>query len=88
MVIVFHIIGGSGADAGSSIAVDAAGNAYIAGTATSIAFPTANPLSPNSPTQTLCLFHAQQLARFVQGPGGFHLWKAPQKTQHEKPYLW
>jgi hypothetical protein len=37
-------LGGTGEDAGGSIAVDAAGNAYVTGETTSTNFPTANPL--------------------------------------------
>jgi len=39
-------LGGSGPDAGSSIAVDGAGRAYIAGYTNSYDFPTANALQP------------------------------------------
>ena len=37
-------LGGSGADQGYGIAVDAAGNAYVTGCTASTNFPTANPL--------------------------------------------
>jgi len=37
-------LGGSGGDAGHAIAVDSAGNAYIAGSTSSANFPTASPL--------------------------------------------
>src|SRR5439155_18660217 len=47
-------LGGSGADTARAIAVDTAGNMYVAGTTSSIDFPTANALTPNSPAQTLC----------------------------------
>ncbi len=40
-------LGGTGEDAGRGIAVDAAGNAYVAGITTSQDFNTRNPLQPN-----------------------------------------
>jgi uncharacterized protein (TIGR03437 family) len=40
-------LGGAGEDAGRGIAVDAAGNAYVAGITTSQDFNTRNPLQPN-----------------------------------------
>jgi hypothetical protein len=39
-------LGGSGTDAGSGIAVDSSGNAYVIGVTASANFPTANPLQP------------------------------------------
>lgn len=47
-------LGGTGADIASSIAVDVAGNIYIAGSTASNNFPTSNALTSNSPAQTLC----------------------------------
>lgn len=40
-------LGGSGEDHGSGIAVDAAGNAYVAGETYSTNFPTVNPIQPH-----------------------------------------
>ncbi|MGH9181821.1 MAG: SBBP repeat-containing protein, partial [Acidimicrobiales bacterium] len=39
-------LGGGGAEAANGLAVDAAGNAYVAGSTVSTDFPTANPLQP------------------------------------------
>jgi beta-propeller repeat-containing protein len=47
-------LGGSGADEANSLAVDTAGNMYIAGSTMSLDFPTVNALTPNSPAQGLC----------------------------------
>jgi hypothetical protein len=43
-------LGGSLADWGTAIAVDAAGNAYVTGTTQSSNFPTVNPVQPTNPT--------------------------------------
>src|ERR1700688_612135 len=40
------IIGGTGYDLGTSVAVDAAGNVYITGTTTSLDFPVKNGFQP------------------------------------------
>jgi hypothetical protein len=40
-------LGGSGGESPGSIAVDAAGNAYVTGETFSLDFPTSNPLQPN-----------------------------------------
>jgi hypothetical protein len=45
-------LGGSGDDFGYAIAVDAAGNAYVAGSTTSTDFPKKNPQQPNFGTGT------------------------------------
>lgn len=41
------LLGGSGADSGQSVAVDAKGNVYLAGTTTSADFPLLNPIQPH-----------------------------------------
>jgi Beta-propeller repeat len=43
------LLGGNGFDYGNSIAVDTAGNAYVTGSTSSIAFPTANAIYPTKP---------------------------------------
>ncbi|MGH9768830.1 MAG: SBBP repeat-containing protein [Blastocatellia bacterium] len=45
-VVYSTYLGGSRADFGSSVAVDAAGNVYVAGMTTSADFPTSNALQP------------------------------------------
>lgn len=45
-VVYSTYLGGSGFDAGGSVALDAAGNAYLAGRAGSTDFPTASPFQP------------------------------------------
>jgi len=47
------LLGGNGADSASGIAVDAQGNANVAGTTASADFPTANALQPNA-TPAVC----------------------------------
>ncbi len=42
-LVYSSFLGGSGVDCGAGIAVDSAGNAYVAGTTESVDFPTANP---------------------------------------------
>jgi uncharacterized protein (TIGR03437 family) len=44
--------GGGGTDTANAIAVDGAGNAYLAGHAVSVNFPVLSPLQPLSPNQT------------------------------------
>jgi aldose sugar dehydrogenase len=41
-------LGGGGDDSGSSIAIDANGNVYVAGTTASVNFPTKSPVFPNN----------------------------------------
>src|SRR5215470_16498427 len=48
MLVYSTYLGGSGDDSGNGIAVDASGNAYVAGKTGSINFPTKNPLQPAS----------------------------------------
>lgn len=55
-------LGGTGRDAATSVAVDAGGNAYVAGWTTSADFPTLNPLGP--PVDTSTAF-ASFVARFA-----------------------
>jgi uncharacterized protein (TIGR03437 family) len=43
-LVYSSFLGGSASDAGRAIVVDSAGNAYVAGTTTSLDFPTQNPL--------------------------------------------
>ncbi len=45
-------LGGTGGDGASAIAIDAAGSAYIAGTTSSIDFPTVNPLQATTHRRT------------------------------------
>jgi hypothetical protein len=52
-------LGGSGYESGRAIAVDGAGNAYVAGDTASADFPTANPLQPNFGTGTSDVFVAK-----------------------------
>jgi uncharacterized repeat protein (TIGR03803 family) len=43
-LVYWTYLGGSNSDSGNAVAVDSSGNVYVAGTATSTNFPTANPL--------------------------------------------
>jgi hypothetical protein len=45
-VLYSTYLGGSGGDSGAAIAIDAAGNAYVAGLTASLDFPLARPLQP------------------------------------------
>ncbi|HKG61452.1 MAG TPA: SBBP repeat-containing protein [Pyrinomonadaceae bacterium] len=48
LLVYSTFLGGSGQDTGNSIAVDASGNAYIAGQTVSLGFPTSSPLQATS----------------------------------------
>lgn len=58
LIVYSTFLGGSDVDRGNSIAVDAAGNAYITGRTRSTDFPTQNPLQPNNLGTGLNAFNA------------------------------
>ncbi len=66
------LVGGNAADQGNAIAIDAAGDAYVAGQTTSTNFPTVHPIQAAIPQQGCSsLYYHSQSQSLVCGAAGF-----------------